>query len=108
MLLRKYHEKKQTVRHRIDYGGAVLLTIGLTSLILGMLEGGNAWAWISVQSAVCFGVGVIALAAFGFVERRVAEPIVDLRLAEGVDRRGTVVLCDVRDRPPPTLRGMRS
>jgi MFS family permease len=81
MLLRKYHEQKQTVRHRIDYGGALLLTVGLTGIILGMLEGGNAWAWLSVQSVICFGIGVVALAGFGFVERRVAEPIVDLRLA---------------------------
>ncbi|MFK3677504.1 MFS transporter [Microbacterium sp. NPDC090218] len=81
MLLRNYKEQKQTQKHSIDYGGAVLLTIGLTALILGMLEGGNAWAWLSVQSALCFGVGVVALVAFGFVERRVAEPIVDLRLA---------------------------
>lgn len=81
MLLRRYHEQKQTQRHRIDYAGAVLLTIGLTGLILGMLEGGNAWDWISVPSAVCFGLGAAALVAFGVVERRAAEPIVDLRLA---------------------------
>lgn len=81
MLLRNYKEQKQTQRHRIDYVGAVLLTIGLTAVILGMLEGGNAWPWLSVQSALCFGIGVAALAAFSMVERRVAEPIVDLRLA---------------------------
>ncbi|MFS0853567.1 MFS transporter [Microbacterium sp. 179-I 3D4 NHS] len=81
MLLRRYHEEKQTQRHRIDYAGAVLLTVGLTGLILGMLEGGNAWDWISLPSAVCFGLGVLALAAFVAVERRAAEPIVDLRLA---------------------------
>lgn len=81
MLLRNYKEQKQTQRHRIDYVGAVLLTIGLTAVILGMLEGGNAWPWFSVQSALCFGIGVAALAAFSMVERRVAEPIVDLRLA---------------------------
>ncbi|WP_372968667.1 MFS transporter [Microbacterium sp.] len=81
MLMRRYHEQKQTQRHRIDYAGAVLLTIGLTGLILGMLEGGNAWDWISVPSAVCFGLGAAALVAFGLVERRAAEPIVDLRLA---------------------------
>ncbi len=81
MLLRKYHEKKQTQRHRIDYAGAVLLTVGLTGIILGLLEGGNAWAWISAQSALCFGVGVLALAGFVLVERRTPEPIVDLRLA---------------------------
>lgn len=81
MLLRNYKEQKQTQRHRIDYVGAVLLTIGLTAVILGMLEGGNAWPWLSVQSALCFGIGVAALTAFSMVERRVAEPIVDLRLA---------------------------
>lgn len=81
MLVRRFREEKQTQRHRIDYGGAVLLTIGLTALILGMLEGGSAWAWLSWQSLVCFGGGVLALIAFGLVERRVAEPIVDLRLA---------------------------
>ncbi|OAN42730.1 MFS transporter [Microbacterium sp. H83] len=81
MLLRKYVEEKQTQRHRIDFAGAVLLTVGLTGLILGMLEGGNAWDWISVPSAVCFGLGVAALVVFGVVERRAAEPIVDLRLA---------------------------
>lgn len=80
MLLRRYREEKQTTTHRIDYGGAVLLTVGLTGLILGLLEGGNAWAWISVQSLLCFGVGVVALALFVVVERRAAEPIVDLAL----------------------------
>lgn len=81
MLLRTYHEEKQTQSHRIDYAGAALLTVGLTGLILGMLEGGNAWEWVSVPSAVCFGIGVAALVAFAFVERRAAEPVVDLRLA---------------------------
>ncbi|WP_353112674.1 MFS transporter [Microbacterium sp.] len=80
MLLRKYHEQTEKHRHRIDYAGAVLLTAGLTGLILGMLEGGNAWEWISAPSAVCFGVGVVSLVVFAFVERRAAEPIVDLRL----------------------------
>jgi MFS family permease len=59
----------------------VLLTVGLTGLILGMLEGGNAWAWLSLPSALCFGIGALALVAFALVERRAAEPIVDLRLA---------------------------
>ncbi|MFF7293716.1 MFS transporter [Microbacterium sp. NPDC008134] len=81
MLLRKYTEQKVQAQHRIDYLGAVLLTVGLTGLILGMLEGGNAWEWISAPSALCFGLGVVALVLFAVVERRAAEPIVDLRLA---------------------------
>ena len=80
MLLRHFHEQIEKRRHRIDYAGAVLLTIGLTGIILGVLEGGNAWAWLSAPSAVCFGGGVLALIAFVLVERRAAEPIIDLRL----------------------------
>ena len=80
VLWRRYHENIEKRRHQIDYSGAALLTVGLTSLILAVLEGGNAWAWLSVPSAVAFGVGAAALAAFGLVERRAAEPIIDLSI----------------------------
>ncbi|WP_344818698.1 MFS transporter [Microbacterium soli] len=80
MLLTHYREKKQVQRHRIDVAGAVLLTVGLTGVILGLLEGGSAWAWISVPSAACFGIGALALIVFFFVERRTAEPIIDFAL----------------------------
>ncbi|MGO4681672.1 MFS transporter [Microbacterium sp. 2MCAF23] len=80
MLVRHFHEQIDKHRHRIDYLGAGLLTIGLTGIILGILEGGNAWAWLSVPSLVCFVGGALALVAFALVERRAAEPIIDLRL----------------------------
>jgi MFS family permease len=80
MLWRRYHETVEKRRHRIDYAGAALLTVGLTSLILAVLEGGNAWAWLSAPSLVAFAVGVLALLAFALVERTAAEPIVDLRI----------------------------
>lgn len=80
MLLRHFHEQIEKRRHRIDYAGAVLLTIGLTAIIVGVLEGGNAWAWLSAPSLACFLGGAIALVVFAFVERRAAEPIIDLRL----------------------------
>ncbi|MGQ7312546.1 MFS transporter [Microbacterium arabinogalactanolyticum] len=80
MLVRRYHEEKQPRRHRIDFGGAALLTIGLTGIILGLLEGDSAWAWVSVPSAICFGGGAVALVIFAFVERRASEPIIDFSL----------------------------
>ena len=80
MLMRRFHEQKQTHRHRIDFAGAALLTIGLTGVILGLLEGGNAWAWLSVPSLLCFGIGALALIVFAVVERRAAEPIIDFAL----------------------------
>ena len=79
-LTRSFHETVQPRRHRIDVAGAASLTLGLTSLILGLLEGGNAWAWASIPSLVSFVVGVTALAAFVAVEHRAAEPVLDLSL----------------------------
>ncbi|GGP75484.1 MFS transporter [Saccharothrix coeruleofusca] len=76
-LLRFYRETVQKRRHRIDYAGAALLTVGLTAVILALLEGGTAWAWTSTPSIACFAVGTVALAAFAVVERRAAEPVVD-------------------------------
>jgi EmrB/QacA subfamily drug resistance transporter len=79
-IIRSYHEQVEKRRHRIDYLGAVLLTLGLTAVILALLEGGNAWAWLSVPSVLSFAVGVASLAWFVFVERRAKEPIVDLAI----------------------------
>jgi MFS family permease len=78
MLLRRYHEHVDHRRHRLDYAGAVLLTIGLTAVLLALLEGGNAWEWLSLPSALAFGIGIAALIAFALVERRAAEPIIDI------------------------------
>ncbi len=78
MIARKFHEKKGRARPVIDYRGAALLTAGLTLLILGVLEGGQAWAWDSASSVAVLGIGVLLLVAFAFAERRVAQPIVPL------------------------------
>src|SRR5215208_2220809 len=47
----RFHERVDRRRPRIDYAGAVVLTLALTLLILGLLEGGQAWAWSSPRSA---------------------------------------------------------
>ncbi|GAB3127355.1 MFS transporter [Glaciibacter psychrotolerans] len=78
MLTRHLHEKIERRSHRVDYAGAVLLTLGLTALILAVLEGGQAWAWGSPQSIGIFTLGILLLAAFVIVERRAAEPILPL------------------------------
>ncbi|MFT4218341.1 MAG: MFS transporter [Micropruina sp.] len=79
-LIRFYQERVEPRRHRIDYAGAALLTVGLTAFILALLEGGNVWAWLSLPSLISFGIGVAALVGFGFVERRAAEPVLDLAI----------------------------
>ena len=78
MLMRNFHEKIQPKRHRIDYLGASLLTVGSSLVILGLLEGDQAWAWNSPISITIFLVGVLMLVGFVLVQLRVSEPVLPL------------------------------
>ncbi|QIZ99387.1 MDR family MFS transporter [Leifsonia sp. PS1209] len=78
MLMRTFHEKIERRKHRIDYAGSILLTSGMTLLILAVLEGGTGWAWNSVWSIGSFVLGGLILVAFVLVERRAAEPVLPL------------------------------
>lgn len=75
MLLRTFHENVERTKHRIDYLGAGLLTISLSLLILGALQGGQAWAWDSTISICVFAGGAVLFVAFLLVERKAAEPV---------------------------------
>ncbi|BAS12235.1 uncharacterized MFS-type transporter YusP [Arthrobacter sp. Hiyo8] len=75
MLVQKFQENIERVKHHVDYLGAVLLTVTLTLTILGALEGGQAWAWDSPISIAVFALGAVLLVAFVLVERRAAEPV---------------------------------
>ncbi|MCA1721080.1 MAG: MFS transporter, partial [Actinobacteria bacterium] len=61
MLARHFSENVEHRRHRIDYAGAVLLMTGCSLLILGLLEGGVSWGWISTSSVAVLGTGVLAV-----------------------------------------------
>ena len=75
MLLRSFHENIERAKHRVDYLGAGLLTVSLTLVILGALEGGQAWAWNSLISMAVFAGGAVLFFAFVLVERKAAEPV---------------------------------
>ena len=78
LLWRDFHESFERRRHKIDYAGAALMTVSFTLLILGILEGGHAWAWNSPTSIAIFAIGTVLLVAFFFVESRAAEPVLPL------------------------------
>jgi EmrB/QacA subfamily drug resistance transporter len=78
LIVRNFHEKVDRHTHRIDYAGAALLTSSLTLLILGLLEGGQAWEWNSPTSFAIFVAGIVLFALFLVVERRAAEPVLPL------------------------------
>jgi EmrB/QacA subfamily drug resistance transporter len=67
-------------RARIDWLGAALLTVGVTSLVLALSWGGTTYPWGSVTIVGLFAASVVALVLFLLAERRAAEPIVPLSL----------------------------
>ncbi|WP_040866356.1 MDR family MFS transporter [Nocardia exalbida] len=78
MLVRTFAEAAPRRRQSVDYPGAALLAVGAGALILGLLEGGQAWAWSSPVSVAIFAGGVLLLVLFGLVERRARNPILPL------------------------------
>jgi EmrB/QacA subfamily drug resistance transporter len=68
--------RDETVDRRIDYPGIGALTVGLTALVLGLIES-NAWGWGSARILGLFALAVVALAAFVLIERRSPTPVVD-------------------------------
>jgi EmrB/QacA subfamily drug resistance transporter len=64
----------------VDYLGAVCLVAGITPLFMALSLGGHTLAWSSPVLLALFGVSAAMLAAFVWVERRAAQPIVPLGL----------------------------
>ena len=64
---------------RLDVPGALLLSGALISLLVALTEGEN-WGWTSPPVLLLFAAAVILGAAWGVVELRVPEPMVDMRM----------------------------
>jgi EmrB/QacA subfamily drug resistance transporter len=77
-LSRRFKESVVHREHTIDWLGAGLLTAGCSLAILGLLEGGQAWAWGSATSVLVLAVAGVSLLMFLAVERRAAEPVLPL------------------------------
>ncbi|MGV1047498.1 MAG: MFS transporter [Solirubrobacterales bacterium] len=63
--------------HRIDWSGLAALSVGLTAVVLALIQ---SRAWSDAAVGVLALVGIAALAAFWRVEHRVRQPIVDFAL----------------------------
>ncbi|HEV2592743.1 MAG TPA: MDR family MFS transporter [Gaiellaceae bacterium] len=75
---RHLHERVERREHRIDFAGVITLTLGLSLMILALLEGGVSWAWVSAPSIALFVVSAALLVAFVAIEQSVPEPILPL------------------------------
>ena len=70
----------QRRRHALDYPGLALFSIGVSALLIGIMEAGRVGRWSGLDVVLPLGVAVVTLGAFIVVERRTREPIVPLRL----------------------------
>ena len=60
---------------RIDYLGALLLTVSLVALLLALIWGGTQYPWSSAVILGLFGVALLGLVFFVLVERRAEDPV---------------------------------
>jgi EmrB/QacA subfamily drug resistance transporter len=68
--------RDETVSRRVDYRGIAAITVGLTAVVLALVEG-NAWHWGSTRIVTLFAVAAIALVSFVVLELRIKAPMVD-------------------------------
>lgn len=78
MLQRRFHERVVRRRTTVDWAGALLLTAGGVLLLLGLLEGGQRWAWDSPASVAIFVAGIGLLVGFWYAESRAHDPVLPL------------------------------
>jgi EmrB/QacA subfamily drug resistance transporter len=72
--------KRPKRKVRIDFAGAILIAGAVSSLLIWVSLAGHQYDWLSWQTAVLVPLGVLLGLAAVQVEKRVAEPLIPLRL----------------------------
>jgi len=75
-LFAAHESRDETVDRTVDYAGIAAVTLGLTALVLALVEA-NSWGWGSARVISLLVVAAIALPGFVLIERRVKAPIVN-------------------------------
>jgi len=82
-------------RPRLDVAGVVTASAGLFALVYGFSKAETA-GWGATVTLACLGAGAVLLAAFVLIERRVASPLLPLRVVLDRNRGGAylaVAMC---------------
>ncbi|WP_226681026.1 MDR family MFS transporter [Sutcliffiella horikoshii] len=69
------HEGVEKKKHSIDYAGAGLLFVSVSSFMLVMVEGGVRWEWISAPVFSLIALSVITFIFFILQEKRAKDPM---------------------------------
>jgi EmrB/QacA subfamily drug resistance transporter len=74
------HLPAKHVKQKIDYFGAAAITLAIVPLLL-VAEQGRSWGWASLNSFLCYGLGVVGIAWFLLAEKRAGDyALIPLRL----------------------------
>ena len=80
-----------TVGRKVDVLGVTVLTVGLTAMVLALIEG-NTWGWDSAAVISLIAVSIVALVLFIVVEQRVEAPIIEFALFNSRNFIGSVTV----------------
>jgi EmrB/QacA subfamily drug resistance transporter len=69
------HEGVEKKKHSIDYAGAGLLFVSVSTFMLVMVEGGVRWSWLSWPVIALISISAFTFALFIVQERRAKDPM---------------------------------
>lgn len=78
-----FGRRERGERRRVDYPGAILLTLGTGAGLVAASSGGVDYPWTSPVILLTLGASALLLAAFFAWERHAPEPLVPLQLLRG-------------------------
>lgn len=73
-----FHEKVQRREHSIDLVGMALLSGGVVSLLLALLQGVDRFGWAGPETLALFATALVLLSVFVWQEKRSPEPLIPL------------------------------
>ncbi|MFF9395456.1 MDR family MFS transporter [Streptomyces griseoluteus] len=79
------HLPKKRAKAGIDYLGVVLLTVGITAIVLVTTWGGTEYAWTSARIMELIALGVVSLVGFVFWQTKAAEPVLPLHIFKSLN-----------------------
>ncbi|GKV66036.1 MFS transporter [Sporosarcina sp. NCCP-2331] len=74
------HEPKRTQKASIDYKGAFLLTAGLSSILIWLVEGGQAFGRLSAISLLLLSLSAVMFFLFFSQEKKAANPLISFSI----------------------------
>ena len=79
---------------RLDFGGAITVTLGMTLLVYGLVRAADH-GWTETGTLLSFGAAIVLLVGFVLIERVHSQPLVPLRMFTNRNRAGAyvVMLC---------------